>query len=305
MSGSPVFDVLLDTTALAEAKVTIGALERDAVLKLKLTDAATHATQQFDDIHGSITSGRKSVTFKGEGCGGAFSTSIVMAIEKELPVRATFNLAVHLDSWEGVDVQRLPHFLKLQSLFEHLRRGWKIGLDLEAGGLPLGSASAQLLDPQAVGSVAGILQYVSWLRTVAEYVKAQVTFRCDKPISSKAFEEASIAAERVCGRVLGPEVDTVTTTVTAQGDNIKRLLASQAMLIVASVGETLTAFGHTLALPRGEVEILNFRASVARDEFDISAIRDGDSVPIMIVPAKGFRVTERYVQLGEQGLRSP
>lgn len=181
-----------------------------------------------------------------------------------------------------------------------MRRGWKIDLDLEAGGLPLGSASGQLLDAQAVGSVAAILQYVSWLRTVAEHVKAQVAFRCDKPIPSKEFEEASIAAERVGGRVLGPEFEPGTITVTAQGDNVKQLLSSEALAIrVVHDCDPLTVFGQTLALPRGLMEVLNCRASLAADDIDVSAIRDGDSVPIKFVPAKGFRVTERYLRLGE------
>ncbi len=151
VTGSPVFDLLLDTNSLVDAQFIIGpSSKKKAVQKLRLTDPVSGATVQFDDINGCITSGRKSGTFEGNACGGALATSLTLELgEGRSPWKATFVLTLQFDCWEGVDVQVLPYFEKLQSLIEHIRAGWQFEVELEVDGRSMGRARASLNDLSA------------------------------------------------------------------------------------------------------------------------------------------------------------
>lgn len=303
VTGSPLFDFLLDTNALADAHLTIGpSSKRMAVEKLRLTDPNTGAIEQFDDIHGSIASGRKSGTFEGQACGGAMSTSLRLEPgEGASPWKTTFGLALHFDCWEGIDVNALPYFEKLCSLIQRLRAGWEIEIELEIDGQSIGRARGSLGDLGALNSIAGLLEYVSAVRAIAAHLGSRVEFRCDSTISNSAFEEACDVRDRIDGkRMFGPEVGSVRMTLTASRDNVQRFLNPEVAVVrVVGDGQEMKAFGQSLSLPRTAIDIMNFQARIADESIQLAALKDGDGVPIELLPANGFRLAERYLRPDE------
>ena len=89
-------------------------------------------------------------------------------------------------------------------------------------------------------------------------------------------------------------------TLTASRDNVQRILAPEVAAVrVVGDRQELKAFGQSLILPRSTIDIVNFQARIAAKNAHVSDIKDGDGVPIELLPADGFRYTERYLRPDE------
>jgi hypothetical protein len=303
VTGSPVFERLMDPRGLSEATITISTLGKPAVQKLRLIGPTSQAIEQFDDIQGNIVFGRRSITVDGKACGGLVATSLrVEAITTERTLKSTFDFTVHFDSWDRVDVRHLPYFEKLHSVLKRMRQGWQMDLDVETEGRSMGGGRATLVDREAIGHVAGLLAYISALRTIAASLDVSICFVCEASVSRRAFDEAQAAAHRIEGRVLGQNDHVkLTMTVPARGRNIQELLSmnwNEQVLQYVGDSRSIEAFGQTLQLPPCRVEASHFQLRLL-GHADVASIREGDDVPIELVPSQGFRLVERFLRPSE------
>jgi hypothetical protein len=308
MTGSPLLERLFDTVGIASAQITVAGHKKEAVQKLTLTDPAANLIEQFDDIHGGVSFGRKSMTFDGAACGGALIISFTMQMVEAGP-KPTFNLAFDLKGWDGLDVQRLPHFEKMERFVQRLRAGWHIDVELEIDGQSMLRGSANL--PPAsdtLASAAGVLEYISMLRKIAAHLSAPIAFIHDRPISREEFAQAADVAQTIEGKRVFGRADmnsSPTTTVIAAGGNIRALVSSgnpDFFLVWVDQGGEFDAFGQTLALPKRETQLHGVRPKLMQAELDLSTIKDGDAVPIELEPTESFRCSLRYLRPGEAPL---
>lgn len=308
MTGSPLLERLFDTAGIGSAQITVAGHKREAVQKLRLTDAATNLTEQFDDIHGGVSFGRKSMTFDGAACGGALNISFSMHIAEADP-KPTFNIAFDFKSWGGLNVQRLPHFEKMERFVQRLRAGWRIDVELEIDGQSMLRGSANLpLGSDTLAAAEGALEYISMLRKIAAYFSAPIAFIYGRPISREEFAQAAEVAQTIEGKRVFGRADMKSspmTTVIAEGNNIRTLVSSgnpDFVLVWVDQGGELDAFGQILSLPIRETQLSGVRPKLMQSEHDLSAIEDGDAVPIELEPTENFRCSLRYLRAGEAPL---
>ena len=302
ITGSPVFDRLFEGGAGDGARIVFGTAGKNAVQKLRLTDPAGQMTEQFDDITGKVFFGRRSITFEGEACAGALAISMKLEMELGQPVKSTFNLSIRFEVWNHVDVRRLPYFEKLCSLIERVRLGWTLNVELEIDGMSVCTGRANMTDAPSVGSIAGMLTYVAMLRVIAQFMNARVDYLCDLPVSRDAFEAAQAVSEMMKGqRVIRSRASKPVITVTAEGDNIRRFLATnwkKRVMVYEGEGAELNVLGRTLKLPRCRIEAGHFRPRLL-DHRNPATIQNNEAVRIRLMPITGFRLTQCYLRADE------
>ena len=305
VTGSPVFAVL-DSVALT--KVTISPHGKPAVQKLRLLDERSGTRESFDDVHGSISGGRKSATFAGIACGGLLS--ITWSIKADtVPVSSSFGLSFDFGLWEGRDVRLLPHFDKVHKFVKRAHAGDLLEVELEVDGLHIGRGRSARLETNTLGAAAGILEYVAALRVIASHVDSPITFACEMVVTSDAFENALVVAQRFSGqRAFAAEDlndDAITFDIEVRGDNIAQLLGTgttDVPIVFVDHGSELEVPDRPIPLPRCRTDVVNFRPELAASQREASSFRDGDRVPIKLIPREGFRVTERYLGPNETDL---
>ena len=308
MTGSPLLEKLFDAVSSGSPQITVTGHKKEAVQKLRLIDPAANLTEQFDDICGSVSFGRKSMTFDGAACRGALIISFTMQMA-EAGSKPTFNLAFDLKGWDGLDVQRLPYFEKMERIVQRLWAGWHIDIELEIDGLSILRGSARL--PPASGtlaSIAGVLEYISMLRNIAAHLSAPIAFVYDRPISQEEFAQATDVAQTIEGKRVFGRADmnsSPTTAVIADGGNIRALVLSgnpDFFLVWVDRGGEFDAFGQTLVLPERETQLRGVRPKLVQADLDLETIKDGDAVPIELEPTESFRCSLRYLRPGEAPL---
>jgi hypothetical protein len=305
MTGSPLLERLFDTAGIDGPQITISGPKRKAVQKLRLTDPSSGLTEQFDDVHGGISFGRQSMTFDGVACGGVLIISFTMQMA-EADRKPTFTLAFDFKSWDGLHVQRLPHFEKMERFVQRLRAGWRTDVELEIEGAWILRGGANLPPASAtLASVEGAFEYIAMLRKIAQHLSTPIVFAHDRPISWEEFVQASDVMQTIEGKRVFRRADmnsSPTTTVTAEGGNIRELISSgnpDFLIVWVDEGGEFDAFGQTLALPDCETQLHGFRPKLVQAGLNVAAVKDGDAVPIELEPTENFRCSQRYLRPGE------
>ena len=90
--------------------------------------------ENFDDIHGQVTFGTKSFQFDGNACDGLFYIRYKNNIESDKSGKLDLTLGLRTDKWRKVDLDSLPYFGKLKTLFERFASGWELQTSLEIEG---------------------------------------------------------------------------------------------------------------------------------------------------------------------------
>jgi len=307
MTGSPLLEKLIDTSGEG-AQIVVGGVKRVAVLKVRLVSPDTSLTEQFDDINGGVLFGRKSITFDGSSCGGVLIISFTVQTN-QAGAEPTFNLAVDFSSWDGLDVQRLPYFERLKGFVRRLRAGWRIDVGLEIDGQLMLRGSASLpLASETLTSAEGALEYISMLRSIAAFLRAPISFVYGHSISREEFLQAAEVAQTIDGKRVFGRTDMssrATATVVAKGGNIRKLLSiggPDSFLVHIDPERELDAFGQTVTLTKRETQLRGVRPELIHADHDLSAIKDGDCVPIKFEPTESFNCSLRYLRPDETPL---
>jgi hypothetical protein len=296
IDGSPLLARLLSDYGGEGATVTFGGQPKDAILKLRLLGPEPANAETFDDIRGRVFAGSKFFTFEGDACGGMLTVTLTAQLVGDA-AKQKINIAIDFGRWEGADIRRLPHFAKLDHLTRRLFEGWRMEAALEIEG-PSVSRGTTTPAPSSMREQQGALRYWALLREICERLGTGLRFETGHAIDLPAFSVAdSVARLLAGGLVLGREAleATPSATITCErgGANIRELVEGEPAPEIfwkwVERGSELVALGQTLTLPDISMRLEGLRARVADTSIDLSAIRDGDLIPMEFDPTERFK----------------
>lgn len=301
LKGSPLLERLSSELGDKDAQFRMEAQKKPALQKLKLIDPATNMVEQFDDITGEVSFGRKTLTFEGHTCGGMLNVSLKTPwTEKTSEVAVT--IPIQLDKWSDCDVRFLPYFEKLSRLYQRLADGWAIELEMEIEGLHvIRFREALPSKSEAFRSLNGLLRYVALVRKIANYVGQEIRFSHNVVISEDEFRRAAELVEIIEGKASYDRsaiISNPSCTLVSQenASNIQYLMEAESpcfLLMQRDEGEEFSAFGQTINMPRLELQLQGVKPILSIS--DPSTVKDGDAVEVVWEPTDSFRYSLRYI----------
>jgi hypothetical protein len=302
VNGLPLLEKMLSSQMQDSASIRIESDKKPAVLKLKLLKPETQQFEQFDDITGNVSYGRKSLTFEGTACGRLLQMSLNIPWER-LGHNIGFNLTVRLDEWDKRDLRYLPHFDKLLHLIEMLVSWWQIDIGLEIEGLPVLRAKANFpAEADDVWSSSHLaLSHIALIRKIVAYMDATVTYASGYTITQADFQRIMevvdiIEGRRVFDRSAMKENPTCQLIAQDEASNIRYLTENKSNGVIAirsDDGEKIIVFGQTIQMPKMEVRFDGVCPKIRQG--DVSTIKDGDVVQVELEPTDGFQCRFKYL----------
>ena len=311
LTGSPLLERLFDGIEMRTAHISAEGAKRPAMQKIHLVSPDSLTREPFDDIHGQVSVGEKSMTFDGAACAGALSIRFKMPFDAPRE-RSAFTLALNMQVWDRRDVRRLPHLPKLARVIERLRSGWSVEIELEIEGLPVHRGAAAI--PQGsnvLDSQLAALEYLSMLSKVAGRLGLDIPFAYGHEIMRDEFTHARDVEQVIDGRqALGKAQLNASPTmaIVACGTNVRDLLAGDRLehfIVYIEEPSQLAAFGMSFALPRREVRLEGFHPRLANADQDLATIEEGATVSIVFEPSELFRCSFRYLGADEDSISAP
>lgn len=267
--------------------LNISQSELEGTQKLWLVDENTSLVETFDDIHGDLKFGSKSFTFTGNACGNRFNTSLSRQItEDKSPRKSELNFGVSYASWERVNIQQIPYFEKLFTLFKKMALGWSIFTTLEVDGTQiLTSQAMHANESEFVKDTNSFLHYIHRCRVIADALKTEINFTCEVSYSSEEHKRLAEVANIIEGKkedISEPPVTNI--IVSSNKENIKQILAIEdpiSMRLVQNESEKVKLFGEEITLP---ARIYYFKSVIPRIRAVEKKIQPGDTVTVEWIP---------------------
>lgn len=298
-SGSPLISHIFESAAESGGVLELAPRGRAAMLKLSVSHPKDREVEALDDMAGTITFGRRSLTFQGTGFDGLLNLSFRKYFEGQTaPDESTFFLDV--EKWSGLDVRTLPYIDKVAKIFQRLVKGWRLEITLEMKGRELlrGSLGETEGLKGYFRTVNTLMSYTRRVGTLAKHLDALVLF---SPAVSFTRDEHEALAQAVDilegGASLGidSEIQPAKCKIQVRDAQVAKLLRDgerqTRFLLVAEEGEKIRVFGCELKLPQRQLYFEGARVVVAGGS---SAVRVGAYVDIELHAIAGSRGTWRY-----------
>lgn len=125
ISGSELFKEIMQEASI----VRFSKPKTDATIRLRFYEEKK-IIEPFNDISGTLAFGSESFFFEGYG----FNNMLAINFQFNKDNTAKISTKVSLESWEGIDILKLPYFYKLWELFYKVENGWMLEFDLEISG---------------------------------------------------------------------------------------------------------------------------------------------------------------------------
>lgn len=298
IEGSKLFDKILNTVDGVLRFFPENKLK--ATQKLWLVEKETRQIEQFDDIHGVISSGTKSFTFSGSACNELFNLSYQKSLDRTND-NANFSISLNWDKWEGLNLNLLPYFDKILSFFSKVVEGWEIFTSLEINGTKiLSSEGTNASQWDYAIEINGFLHYTNRCKTISDAMclndvayTSNITYTAEehKYISEvaeiikeqKIYSENDITRNATCELIVDEECKNVRM--------LEQTLEPSSVCFVEREQEIINIFGTTINLPH---RIMSLDSVLPRIHGEIENLQSGDVVKVEWLPQKDFKLTVRY-----------
>jgi len=268
--------------------------------KTWLMNAETNEKLAFDDVHGEVSLGTKALTFEGHACEGILNFKFQI-FNPELEMESKFSLSLNYEKWENTEINSLPYFEKLHSLFTRMNEGWKFFTSLERQGELIAQSVGQDLGKhEFVYLTRNFLDYTSYCRTVASKMKMEVKYERSVSFTKEEILKLKDASDIFLGNGEFNK-DQILTNVTCQltvddSDNHLIILNNTdkptAIQTVQDIPEVMRLFGKEVVLPLMKVTFLNI---LPKYDVDLTKVRPGDIIDVEWVPQDYFSCIYEYV----------
>ena len=296
-SGSPLIE---EISSMGRGTIEIGMEATPAVQKIWQVDPGTGRKEPFDDLHGAIIRGRKSIDFKGTACGGIFGWNYRVSIS-EGPQEVTINVTVNFSNWEGVEIGRLPYFEKLYLFFLRMASGWALHTALEIDGNIVFSNDEPVSAKQwRFGlEINNFLHYTNRSRRISQEFGRVVQFREDTSFTDEQHQNLAHVVDILEGNRTDSTscvVKNARATILAEDDgrNIQELLAANGPIIVKLEDhqeKNIEVFGTCVNLPPKKFYLHGVIPTLVGTPHPI---KTGDEVVVEFVPGEGFEYKASY-----------
>lgn len=270
----------------------------EAIQKIWTVNPKNNVINQFDDVHGFVYLGTKSMRFEGSACSGLFSINYTRSIVRK-DESSNFNISVNFPEWYGGDIKRLPHFNKIKSFFESLLAGCEFHSSLEVYGESAFKACTKSLGewPEMM-DIYGILLYVDNARVIAEKLNLDLEFRNDFYYTAEEAIEVDEIAKTFKGEMVFSEKEVKDNTkfsliLDCDGVEFKEKmnLKKSSDLRVSEEGGVVKIFGKEVLLPVKHIYLNSIFLSPLDD---LECAVKGDEVSFECLPAEKFEIHYTY-----------
>jgi len=300
VTGSPLIAHVIATVQEEAGTLKISAATRPALMKLTLFDPRTSQVKSFDDMPGTLTSGRKSFTFSGQNCAGLLQMTFRKDIASDNGVTES-RFGAELTRWDGQDLRSLPYHAKLIQFFSLLADGWKLEFSLELEGREVlrgGFGDVDAVQPYAA-RLRHVLEYTRLAQSLAIHVGRYIGFSSNERPSADLYRELERIVNILDGNDTLERKDFESPpTGTARfpiGEFDHAALPDGAVgqvRFVQEAGDVITIFGQAIELPPIEVTLESVAVMVEKGE-DVDC--SNDSVTVRFVGTDNFRSISRYL----------
>lgn len=296
LSGSKLFEELVNCK---DGKIQVSKTKKKAILKLKLINQETQIIDSFDDIHGLITVGNKSFSFKGSMFDGLFGISCKKSLNPPND-KGVFNISLDTKPWEGKALSSLPYLDKLASLFSRMASGWLVKVTLEVEGIViLNSIEMPYNELEFISDTNYFLNYITDCRKISLWLKTPIKFKSEFNCSLENQEkilrtvkvidtQQTLSTEKL---VSNPKNEII---VDEESKNLKFLLEAtepRCLRYKEGSGYFLNIFDQQVELPPRTITFHNILPKIKED---VSKLKPGDSFNVEWIPQENFSWKEEF-----------
>lgn len=285
---------------MGSGTIEIGTGATPAIQKMWQVDPDTAMKEPFDDLHGSIIGGRKSIEFRGAACDGIFCLDYRGNIA-EGSQEITVNVTMNFSQWEGVEVGRLPYFEKLHLFFLRMAAGWTLHTALEIDGNRVFSNGEPVSAKhwKFGQETNNFLHYTNRSRRISQEFGQVVRFRENTSFTDEQHQHLAHVVDILEGTETGNTscvVKNASATIVAEDDgrNIQGLLATNGPIIIKledHQDKSIEVFGALVSLPPKKFDLHGVVPTLIGTRHPI---KTGDKVVVEFVPGEGFEYKASY-----------
>lgn len=292
-------DGLIFSDALSKEKGVLKIIRngRNAVQKLWLVNPKTNVIEQFDDVHGKVVTGTKSIKYEGSACAGLFCMSYSQPITKE-KFSSDFTLTLNFEIWEGKQLKSLPYLNKIKKFFEKLSLGWELHAALEYNGEKVfETKAANTKECDYFKEMTNHIGYISDCSSIAKFVDSDVAYKVGVYCDYEDVKHVRDVADVLRGNAFYTESDTIKnatfSVILEDRKALKKMTESEKPMEIYYVesGETVNFFGQEVDLPDKTV---NIKSTFIKPLDDIDKAKIGDELKFECIPSDDYELTISY-----------
>ncbi|HAV0411231.1 TPA: hypothetical protein JFW75_000978 [Salmonella enterica] len=295
ISGSPLIDELMSDK---DGELFISTRKIEALAKLSLVDSSNGIIISLDDLSGAINHGTKQLVFKGSSYDDLLKIELVISL---FEYKGKSKLSVDFSKWNGKEINRLPFFNKLQSLFDKICNGWNIDCNIEIEGESLFYGALSFKRPNVyIERINSLLNYISNVRIISRELSREIYFSNDCGFTREEYLKVKSAVSLLQGgkEFYAENITSNPCLTLSMNERIRHLFTHggpfpECFRFDADADASLNLFGVNVILPRKYFEFKNIKFKTYQD---ISSIKDGEEVKIEIVPGVGFIGYEKFIR---------
>ena len=268
--GTPLFDHFLDQS---DGSFLIQTPKVESCLRMQIIGKQN----EYLEMAGRISFGTKSMTYKGDAFGGLLSVDMAIPhdvfnseSDKSVNNNLSFSIFMKKILWVGRDINDLPFFERLHSIYTALKEGC-ISMALEYQGERIVEAACSVSHDKITREVHE-LNYVQLCRKVSRFMNLNVVFPDEYRFEGVDFDSLSCAVDIIEGRKV-LDSSSLNSPAVVQISIPKELLDSE-MIEALSTEVCLTSqsrkqvkvMGKELQLPIESHYFSGFRGEVSNQE---------------------------------------
>ncbi|MFK5950511.1 MAG: hypothetical protein QM500_17295 [Methylococcales bacterium] len=293
--GSKLLSELSDV--FGSGKVVIASNKISAIQKLWLVNKDTSVVDVFEDIKGNVTFGEKSLGFVGSSCNGIFDFNYRKLMVSNV---ANINLKLTFDKWDNKNINYLPFFSKIYSLFNKLSDGWELYTALEVDGIKV--IESHGLDGRkikAVNELLIILSYINNVSKISKFLDKKLIFKHDFSYTIDEYNYIGNIVDIIEGKCIYKSLKNNPSCVIVaneEAENIDYILnkIEPTTLEIREVNDVpVVCFGVELQLPKKKTIFNNVIPKISLQEREF---KEGDKVSVEFIQCDGFECRVMYIQ---------
>ena len=250
--------------------------------------------EPFNDISGTLAFGSESFFFEGYG----FNNMLAINFQFNKDNTAKISTKVSLESWEGIDILKLPYFYKLWELFYKVENGWMLEFDLEISGEKmLTNARVSIQKNDFFYQIYTFLQYTNFSRAICEKLKKHIKFTTQTSFSAEEHQKIAEIKEILYNGInskIFPEEPTKSTIIVSK-ENIsllKKKFEPTSIIYRQTEGDFLSLFNQSIQLPTKSITLNSVLPTVLVKNID--GIVEGNKVELVMYPVDGYELLMEY-----------
>ena len=289
ISGSELFKEIMQEASI----VRFSKPKTDATIRLRFYEEKK-IIEPFNDISGTLAFGSESFFFEGYG----FNNMLAINFQFNKDNTAKISTKVSLESWEGIDILKLPYFYKLWELFYKVENGWMLEFDLEISGEKmLTNARVSIQKNDFFYQIYTFLQYTNFSRAICEKLKKHIKFTTQTSFSAEEHQKIAEIKEILYNGInskIFPEEPTKSTIIVSK-ENIsllKKKFEPTSIIYRQTEGDFLSLFNQSIQLPTKSITLNSVLPTVLVKNID--GIVEGNKVELVMYPVDGYELLMEY-----------